>query len=197
MEVIFGIISVKGYNKAIKLLHYTDWGINRMIQLIPYTSESKNDILKWITDFYQFHNFLLNKEIVLTESDYTQSEETLKKWLQPSHELYLIKFEQLIVGFLHIGYRGENVAWIEDIYVDRNYRNKGIATQSILLAEEVIKSHSGYTSVCLDVVPRNITALNLYYKLGYDSLSMVTIRKELYENQRDKTGKVLGFNFKY
>ncbi len=101
------------------------------------------------------------------------------------------------MGFLHIGYRGANVAWIEDIYVDRNYRNKGIATQSIYVAEEIIKSHAGYTSICFDVVPRNKEALRLYYKLGYDNLSIITVRKELYENNRDKVEKLMGMEFRY
>lgn len=168
-----------------------------MIELIPYNSELKKDLIIWIADFYQFHASLLNKKIELSETDYKQSEETLKNWLQPSNELYLIKLNQSIVGFLHIGYRGENVAWIEDIYVDRDYRNKGIATNAIFLAEEIIKSHEGFTSICFDVVPRNIAALKLYYKLGYDTLSMITIRKELYDNNRDKTEKIMGLDFRY
>ncbi len=168
-----------------------------MIELIPYNSELKKDLIIWIADFYQFHASLLDKKIELSETDYKQSEETLKNWLQPSNELYLIKLNQSIVGFLHIGYRGENVAWIEDIYVDRDYRNKGIATKAIFLAEEIIKSHKGFTSICFDVVPRNIAALKLYYKLGYDTLSMITIRKELYDNNREKTEKIMGLDFRY
>lgn len=168
-----------------------------MIELIPYNSELKKDLIIWIADFYQFHASLLNKKIELSETDYKQSEETLKNWLQPSNELYLIKLNQSIVGFLHIGYRGENVAWIEDIYVDRDYRNKGIATKAIFLAEEIIKSHEGFTSICFDVVPRNIAALKLYYKLGYDTLSMITIRKELYDNNREKNEKIMGLDFRY
>ncbi len=168
-----------------------------MIELIPYNSELKKDLIIWIADFYQFHASLLNKKIELSETDYKQSEETLKNWLQPSNELYLIKLNQSIVGFLHIGYRGENVAWIEDVYVDRDYRNKGIATKAIFLAEEIIKSHEGFTSICFDVVPRNIAALKLYYKLGYDTLSMITIRKELYDNNREKTEKIMGLDFRY
>lgn len=109
----------------------------------------------------------------------------------------MIQYKEIVVGFLHIGYRGGNVAWIEDIYVDKVYRNKGIATQSIHIAEEIIKSHEGYPSVCFDVVPQNAAALNLYYKLGYHNLSLITIRKELYENNRDRTEKFMGLDFKY
>ena len=168
-----------------------------MIKLILYTSEYKDDTVKRIADFYNYHSSLLNEKVELSESSYAEAEETLGNWLGSSHELYLIKYKQFIVGFLHIGDRGGNVAWIEDVYVDKNYRNKGIATRSIRVAEEIIKSHAGYTSICFDVVPRNIEALRLYHKLGYDNLSIITVRKELYENNRDKVEKLMGLDFKY
>ena len=168
-----------------------------MIELIQYTSAFKNDMLKRIADFFSFHASLLNGTAESTESSYMEAEETLENWLNPLHELYMIKSEQFVVGFMHIWYRGGNVAWIEDIYVDKDYRNKCVATQAIHIAEEIIKSHADYTAICFDVVPRNITALSLYHKLGYDNLSMITVRKELYENNRDKTEKFMGLDFKY
>ncbi len=143
-----------------------------MIELIQYTSAFKNDMLKRIADFFSFHASLLNGTAESTESSYIEAEETLENWLNPLHELYMIKSEQFVVGFLHIWYRGGNVAWIEDIYVDKDYRNKCVATQAIHIAEEIIKSH-------------------------YDNLSMITVRKELYESNRDKTEKFMGLDFKY
>ncbi len=168
-----------------------------MIKLMPYTAEFKSDMIKRIADFYHHHAALLNEKAELTESAYAEAEETLEKWQKPSHELYLIQWQQCMVGFLHIGYRGGNVAWIEDIYVDRDYRSRGIATESIHVAEEIIKSHAGYTSICFEVAARNKEALHLYHKLGYDNLSILTVRKELYENKRDKTERLMGLDFKY
>ncbi len=121
----------------------------------------------------------------------------MDEWLEPSHELYMIEHEEKTVGFLHIAYKGSNVAWIEDVFVDEIFRNKGIATEAIKSAEEIIKSKPEYTAICFDVVPRNEAALRLYYKLGYDNLSMITVRKELYENKRDKKEILLGFEFNY
>ena len=152
-----------------------------MIELVPYSSEFKNDTIKNILDFYNFHSLLLNKKSNDQKANDMKAEKTLENWLQNSHEWYIIQYKEIVVGFLHIGYRGGNVAWIEDIYV----------------AEEIIKSHEGYTSFCFDVVPQNAAALNLYYKLGYHNLSLITIRKELYENNRDRTEKFMGLDFKY
>lgn len=86
---------------------------------------------------------------------------------------------------------------MEGRYHKANRRGQGIATESIHMAEEIKKSHLGYTSICFDVVPRNTEALRLYHKLGYDNLSMITVRKELYENHRDKAEIFLGLDFRY
>ena len=112
-----------------------------MIKLVPYAAEFKDDTIKRIAEFYNYHSSLLNEKAKLTESSYAEAEETLGNWLEPSHELYLIKFKQFVIGFLHIGYRGQNVAWIEDIFVDEEFRNRGIATKSIEEAEKIIKNN--------------------------------------------------------
>ena len=111
--------------------------------------------------------------------------------------MYVVIFDDLLVGFLRLLYKGSNVVWIEDIFVDELYRNKGIATAAIKIAESIIKSDSQYTSICIDVVPRNYAALKLYNKLGYDTLSLITVRKELYDNKRELKLDFNGIEFKY
>lgn len=165
-----------------------------MIKLKRYSKELKEETVERIAVFFGFHSSLVNGEENL---NLKMAEETLDEWLEPSHELYMIEHEEKTVGFLHIAYKGSNVAWIEDVFVDEIFRNKGIATEAIKSAEEIIKSKPEYTAICFDVVPRNEAALRLYYKLGYDNLSMITVRKELYENKRDKKEILLGFEFNY
>lgn len=165
-----------------------------MISLKRFSDEFKDETVKRIAVFFGFHSVLVNGKENL---NYKMAEETLNEWLKPDHEMYIIEYKEKTAGFLHIAYKGSNVAWIEDIFVDENFRNKGIATRAIKIAEEIIKSNPGYTAICFDVVPRNEAALRLYYKLGYDNLSMITVRKELYENKRDKKESLLGFEFNY
>ncbi len=129
--------------------------------------------------------------------NYKTAEETLEEWLKSPNELYMITLEKETVGFLRLAHRGSNVAWIEDVFVDSQYRNRGIATKAIKIAEDMVKLNPDYTAVCFDVVPRNEAALKLYYKLGYNNLSIITIRKELYENKRDRKMDVGGFEFNY
>lgn len=168
-----------------------------MIQLIPYTEAFREETVRRVALFFGFHTALIQGEAALDEAALREADETLSHWLSPDHELYLIRQGEENVGFLHIGYRGSIAAWIEDIFVDEGRRGQGIATEAIRLAEEIVRAKPGYTALCLDVVPRNEGALRLYHKLGFDSLSLLTLRKELYENRRDREETLLGFTFRY
>ncbi len=166
------------------------------VTLKKYADEYKDETIKRIAKFFGFHIGLSRNEAI-TEIDAQTAEENLSNWLSKDSELYLIFSQDTSVGFLRIGYRGDNVAWIEDVFVDEEYRHQGIATESIRQAERVIAQNPQYTAVCLDVVPKNKSALHLYYQLGYDRLSMITIRKELNDNQNNAVEeKILGYNFK-
>ncbi len=168
-----------------------------MIDLIKYTNEIKSQTVERIALFFCFHSSLIDNKHKPCEANYRVAEETLNEWLKPPSELYSIVYGNETVGFLRLAYRGSNVAWIEDIYVDSKHRNKGIATQAIKLAEEIIKTNPDYNAICFDVVPRNTAALKLYNKLGYDNLSIVTVRKDLNGSKRDKKINIADIEFKY
>lgn len=164
------------------------------IQLREYTDADRGNMAAQLADFFGFHAALVNGR---AENDISAAEETLDGWLQPGHELRVITLDGETAGFLHIGYRGSNVAWIEDIYVSPKFRGQGVGTGAIALAEGLIAQKPGYDAVCMDVAPRNAAALRLYHRLGYDSLSLITLRKQLGENPRDRHAEILGLDFKY
>lgn len=174
------------------------------IYLKIYSEKYKEEMIQRIACFFGFHLNLSNKNYLIKETSYDMAMETLNDWLKNDSELYLIVNDQQTVGFIRIGYRGDNVAWIEDIFnvawiedifVDEEYRNRGIATKSIEEAEKIIKKQPQYTSVCLEVVPKNKAALSLYYKLGYDRLSIITVRKDFNKVNDGVKEKILGFEF--
>lgn len=163
------------------------------ITLVSYNENYEKIIIDYIISFFGFHSSL-NGEI--NNPEYKQAKENIKIWTSAEHELYIIESDNNPVGFIHIWYKGGNVAWIEDIFVDEKYRGQGIGRQAINSAENIIKQKLRYTAVCMDVVPRNTGALAIYHKLGYDTLSMITVRKELYENHKEETANILGHTFK-
>ena len=156
------------------------------IQLEEYTGQHKEQVVAWMADFFGFHEGLVRGSYTLTQVRCRLAEETLEEWLHQSGKVYVIDRDGEATGFLRIAFRGPNVAWIEDIFVAPQWRNQGVATRAIRAAEEIIKETPGYTAICMDVAPRNREALRLYQKLGYDTLSIVTLRKELDGSKYEK-----------
>lgn len=166
-----------------------------MVTLIPFSDKYRAEIIGRISDFFGFHSSLLTDGHTLTDDDYEEAAKTLHEWQAEDHELYVIEYDRHVTGFLHLWYKGPSVAWIEDIYVDEAYRLKGIATEAISKAEEIVKQKPNFTALCLDVASRNGKALRLYHKLGYDSISLITLRKEFGANKRDKRATFSGMDF--
>ncbi len=160
-----------------------------------FNISEKDSTVRRIAEFYGFHSGLLENKIQLTREDYHEAESLLKDWLSPPHEFYLIEIHKRVIGFIHVCFRGKEIAWIEDIYVDEAMRSQGIATSAIGICETIMKEQRGATALCMDVVTRNTVALQLYHKLGYNNLSMVTVRKEFYENKRNIKETILGLDY--
>ncbi|MDR2687881.1 MAG: GNAT family N-acetyltransferase [Oscillospiraceae bacterium] len=166
------------------------------IELIAYKPRHKRETLRRMADFFGYHRALYDGEGKIPLPT-RETRKTLKRWTAKGHSLYVVCSEGVSVGFARIGWRGGNVAWIEDIYIDREQRGKGIASRAIACAEKVIAKDRNYDAVCMDVSPRNEDALRLYARLGYTNISMLTLRKELYENDMDREVNFLGFEFTY
>lgn len=165
-----------------------------MTTLEKFAEEYRKNIVEWTADFFGFHASLVMEK---AEADLMQAAETVNAWLTPGNELYVILHDDIPAGFLRVGYRGSNVAWIEDVYVIPEMRGRGIASEAISLAEQIISAKPGYTAVCMDAVPRNDAAIRLYRRLGYDTISLITLRKPLNELPRDRSTDFLGHDFKY
>lgn len=137
------------------------------IQLLPYQEETET-ALTLIQGFWKEHNGY--------EQSRDEAMEDLRAWTAPGHKFYFIKWDAEAVGFLHLGSRGCEVDWLEDLYVARAYQNRGIGTRAIQLAEEIVKEYS--ESMYMEAAARNERAIRLYRRLGYDCLNTVTVRKD-------------------
>ena len=165
------------------------------INLQIYNDDYKEDMILCIARFFGFH-LGLSSEGAIDNIDTSIAEQDLNEWTTKENQLYMIMYANNVAGFLRIGYRGGNVAWIEDVFVKEEFRNRGLATESIRQAEEIIKATPPYNAICFDVVPRNVDALKLYHKLGYQTLSLITVRKNLVPKESSGTQKINGLEFK-
>jgi GNAT superfamily N-acetyltransferase len=78
------------------------------------------------------------------------------------------KKKGLSIGFLSIKKNGD-FSLIEDIFVDENYRNMGVASKLINYATE-LATKKGAKKVSLNVYNTNINAINLYKKLDFEEI---------------------------
>lgn len=164
------------------------------VELVPFSWRERAVLLRDIAAFWQHHAALVSKEETVALA---QAEDTLKEWLGEGHTLFSIWADGQQAGFLHLQRTGPIVMQLEDIFVQPPLRGRGIATAAIAQAEALCRQMPGIEAVTLQVVPRNEAALRLYHKLGYDTLSLVTLRKELGPNPRRRRLRLRGLTFRF
>ena len=134
-----------------------------------------------------------------SHNDYIQSVEEsmedLRGWTQPGHRFYFICCHGEAVGFVHLGSRGAEPDWLEDLYVEPRWQNRGIGTRAIELVEEIVSTYS--ESLYIEAAARNERAIRLYRRIGYDCLNTITIRKDFSPEKHRviRSEKIVGQDF--
>ena len=152
-----------------------------------------------IASFYADH-FAISEHVQadVTEERLSLAEEDLEDWLgEDESRVLFIEEEGAEAGFLVLKTHGGSVVWIENLYVTKELRNRGIASRAIALAEKYAADVMKAPAICMDVIPQNESALKLYHSLGYRTISMVTLRKSIHdsETKRDDPVQFLGYEF--
>lgn len=142
------------------------------IKLVEYANE-KNQLVELIKQFWLCHN-----QTIQTQNECLQD---VENWTKRGHQVYFIVYQQQYIGFVHLGNRGGEIDWLEHLFVQPKYQNKGIGTQVIQLVEEIVKQYS--ISLYIEAASRNEKVIRLYRRLGYDCLNTISIRKDF--NQDD------------
>lgn len=149
---------------------------------------------RMITELMNYHRKLNNapKEYWQTEE---QSKETLQYW-RDNGIVYNIILDNEPVGFFYVRFGGQNVAWLEDIFILEQYRGNGIGKFAMQKLDELMVEKK-VTAMFVDVIPRNTSAIKLYKECGFDHLNLIQLRKN-YDKKLDKNDDIelLGFNFK-
>lgn len=161
-----------------------------MISLLPYTPAAEREALALIRGFWLAHNQEQQSE--------AEAREDLAAWTAEGHRFYFITADETRVGFLHLGSRGGACDWLEDLFVLPTYQNRGIGTEAIRLAEELVREYS--VSLYIEAAARNRRAIALYHRLGYQCLNTITVRKDFpgydYDVQRRESLYELPFEIR-
>lgn len=166
------------------------------ISLLPLSDTTTEATLDRIARFFGHHAGLVGATDDLARKE---ALEVLRQWQSEDHALRIITVDGTDVGFAHVWFKGPIVAWIEDLWIDEDRRGHGIASATIGAIEDWLRTdYPEVEAVSMDVAPRNDNAMRLYHRLGYDSISMITLRKEITgKNPRTATTEFLGATFRY
>lgn len=114
-----------------------------------------------------------NRNYIQTDEE---SKQDFKEWQSEGNLFYIVKFQNHYIGFARLGNRGAKIDWLEDLFIDEQFQNRGLGTQVINILENKVKQYS--ESLYLEVASRNLKAMKLYRELGFDCLNSITIRKD-------------------
>ncbi len=154
--------------------------------------------LKQITQ-YEEQTARLIKAFWLAHNDYLQTDEEtaedFSNWTAEGHRFYYITKDGCAIGFIHLGSRGANVDWVEDLFIMPDFQGHGYGSEALSLIENIVKEYS--ESIYLEVAARNLRALKLYHKNGYNCLNTVTVRKDFEPDNFEVIEKnnIAGFDF--
>ena len=146
------------------------------MELKQYALADEKIMINMIKDFWKDHNG--------EAEDDEEARADLIKWSkETSDRLYLIKEDDEVLGFAHLGSRGAGIDWLEHLYVKKDHRKKGVGSKAIELLEAIVKEYS--ISMYIEVAARNLEAMDLYHRLGYDTLNTITIRKDFTDGYKE------------
>jgi ribosomal protein S18 acetylase RimI-like enzyme len=149
---------------------------------------------KMITELINYHRRLNNSPKEYWQTD-EQSIESLQEWKEQG-TVYNVFVDNKAAGFFYVKFGGQNVAWLEDLFILESYRGRGIGKSAMRKLDELM-AMKNITSMFVDVIPRNESAIKLYRECGFDHLNLIQLRKN-YDKRLDKDEdvEILGFSFK-
>lgn len=92
-------------------------------------------------------------------------DQCLKAFEGKTKEVYVIKKENQIAGFVILQVEGTFKGYIQTICVNENYRGKGFGNKLLLFCEERILKISPNIFICVSSF--NKGAIKLYYEFGF------------------------------
>ena len=135
----------------------------------------------------------------LAHSDYVQTREEalddLRAWTAEGHRLYFLDHDGVTAGFVHLGSRGGEIDWIEELFILPEHQGRGLGAAAIDAVAELVRGYS--ESLYLEVAARNLRALRLYRRTGFDCLNTVTLRRDFHPEEFEtvRTDELLGHSF--
>ena len=132
--------------------------------------------------FEMFDKFYAS-EAVLHPIDRSFYQNTFDEIMQSDRylEVYIIEYENFPVGYAMLSKSfspeaGGKIIWIEEIYIEPDYRSKGLGKAFFEFVENKYQGH--IKRLRLEAEPDNKRAVELYLTLGFTPLNYVQYIKD-------------------
>lgn len=135
------------------------------IRLVEITSKNYMNAL-YITDAFL-------QEVYHGKSDLDYAEDQLNVWLEQECHIYAASDHGRFVG-LAVGKESMEDFTIQAVYVNKDFRRKGIGTMLLRMFEQLDEQAASYR---LEVGSNNAGALQFFAKTGYLSVPVTLMRK--------------------
>lgn len=135
----------------------------------------------------------------LAHSDYVQTREDalgdLRAWTSDGHRFYFLDAEGAAAGFAHLGSRDGEIDWVEELFIRPEYQGHGLGAAALEAIAGLVRGYS--ESLYLEVAARNLRALRLYRRAGFDCLNTVTLRRDFHPEEFEtvRSDELLGHSF--
>lgn len=159
------------------------------IQIVNYEPKYKNQIVKLFEDFYDYLVEIDPLRKLTRQPGYGENttEQTLKDVAEKEGVFFVALDQEKVVGFTVgtirrptpedlLGAEPAVNGRVTELYVDKNYRGKGLATKLMEQIEQTLKE-KGCDYIWVEVFAPNQPPRNLYQKLGYKERDIDMIKK--------------------
>ena len=155
---------------------------------------SYSDIRILLPLYVNFYNELRSKQgwKLASIEEYEDDVKTILK----RDKVFIACHKDLAVGFARIS-RRDGAYWIEELYVEKNYRRLGIGRKLVERAEKYIKEFE--ISAYILVLPQDKEALEFWVKMGYNMLNSIELVRDFGKTKRSlkpRTVSILGYPLK-
>jgi len=139
------------------------------MKIIKAKKEDFEDYLRLKRLEEKDYSKIIKKKITYPKDNLIKKEfnEALKS---RKHLILFVKEDKKIIGYLHSTFFSNPYSkggYVEDIFIIKEFRRKGIAKKLINEFIKILKE-KGYKKIHLSVNTKNIGAIKLYEKLGFE-----------------------------
>jgi ribosomal protein S18 acetylase RimI-like enzyme len=184
-----GVLSISVEQIKALFRNMLDLG-NKMIKVRKYEPADFKSVTILLAEFHVVMGMLKGRD---SKPDYKSAKEGLEERIEQGNVILVAEYDQRIVGVEVIAV--DPYLKLDFIYVNENYRRKGIAEKLFDEAEKLLLKNND-EKLFVSVHPNNMAIIGMLKKRGYDELNLLELRKRS-DDRNYKEIEIVGSIYQY